>query len=252
MRHSAPPTASHRLLLVFSWLQLPKIIRSSKKECYQLSRLNTFMYVNISDIYTQSENFLNRLFRMRMKVVGLVQLECRPRDLLWGCFLRNITMNFHSAQSGPWTDVSARLHNHTKYFPFSATKESATAFLEENVKSLPHHTMKFSAHSPHKLILLEVQPLVRPDRLRSWSGETEAPVDLFRSGSQVLRHWRSPKGQGLLQKEGHPRYAILPQDFELFERLSQSFEWKSSCFHRAFNENQPAFVDLSIKDILLL
>ena len=57
--------------------------------------------------------------RPKDKVVGLVQLECHPRDLLRGCFLRNITMNFHSGQSGPWTNVSARLHNDTKYFPFS-------------------------------------------------------------------------------------------------------------------------------------
>ena len=45
-----------------------------------------------------------------------------------------------------------------------------------------------------------------------------------KAGWQMLRDWRSPKGQGLLQKEGPPGYAILSQNFELFERLSQSFE----------------------------
>ena len=39
--------------------------------------------------------------------------------------------------------------------------------------------------------------------------------------------------------------------YALFERLSQGFERKSSCFRRAFNESHLAFVELSTKDILL-
>ena len=40
--------------------------------------------------------------------------------------------------------------------------------------------------------------------------------------------------------------------YTLFERISQSFELKSSCFHKAFNESHPdpAFVELSTKAIL--
>ena len=39
--------------------------------------------------------------------------------------------------------------------------------------------------------------------------------------------------------------------YALFERLSQGFERKSSCFRRAFNESHLAFVELSTKAILL-
>ena len=40
--------------------------------------------------------------------------------------------------------------------------------------------------------------------------------------------------------------------YAFFERLSHSFEQKSSCFRRAFNESHPDFVELSSKDILIL
>ena len=39
--------------------------------------------------------------------------------------------------------------------------------------------------------------------------------------------------------------------YALFERLSQGFQRKPSCFRRAFNKSHPAFVDLSTKAILL-
>ena len=39
--------------------------------------------------------------------------------------------------------------------------------------------------------------------------------------------------------------------YALFERLSQGFQQKPSCFLRAFNESHPAFVELSTKVILL-
>ena len=39
--------------------------------------------------------------------------------------------------------------------------------------------------------------------------------------------------------------------YTFFERLSQGFEQKSSCFRRAFNESHPAFEELSTKAILL-
>ena len=71
------------------------------------------------------------------------------------------------------------------------------------------------------------------------------------------REQRSPKGQGLLRKEGPPTYAILSQNnsivviYTLFERLSQDFQRKPSCLRRAFNKSNPAFVDLSTKALLL-
>ena len=40
--------------------------------------------------------------------------------------------------------------------------------------------------------------------------------------------------------------------YAFFERLSQGFQRKPSCFHRAFNEGHPVFVELSSKAILLL
>ena len=39
--------------------------------------------------------------------------------------------------------------------------------------------------------------------------------------------------------------------YALFERLSQGFQRKPSCFRRPFNENHPAFIELSMKAILL-
>ena len=77
---------------------------------------------------------------------------------------------------------------------------------------------------------------------------------------------RSTKGQGLLQKEGPPTYAILSQNLVLsrFTRflkgfhkaLNEShpafnFQRKLSCFRRAFNESYPSIVELSTIAILL-
>ena len=58
----------------------------------------------------------------------------------------------------------------------------------------------------------------------------------------MLRDLRSPKGQGLLQKEGPPTFVAKPSIvaiYVLFERLSQGFEQK------------PSYFQLSTKDILL-
>ena len=48
------------------------------------------------------------------------------------------------------------------------------------------------------------------------------------------RERRSPKGQGLLRKEGPPKYAILSQNLVLsrFTRFLKGF-------HRTFNESHP-------------
>ena len=54
------------------------------------------------------------------------------------------------------------------------------------------------------------------------------------------RKRRSPKGQGLLWKEGPPTYAILSQNLVL-SRLTCVLNG----FHRALNESHPAFVKLS-------
>ena len=65
------------------------------------------------------------------------------------------------------------------------------------------------------------------------------------------RERRSPKGQGLLRKEGPPTYAILSRNLVLsrFTRFLKGF-------HRAFNKSHPApiepvFLELSTKAILL-
>ena len=60
------------------------------------------------------------------------------------------------------------------------------------------------------------------------------------------REQRSPKGQGLLRKEGPPTYAIVSRNLVLsrFTRFLKGF-------HRAFNESHPAFLELSTKAILL-
>ena len=65
-------------------------------------------------------------------------------------------------------------------------------------------------------------------------------------GWQMLRERRSPKGQGLLRKEGPPTYAILSQN-SVFSRFTHFLK----DFHRALNESHPAFVELSTKAILL-
>ena len=89
---------------------------------------------------------------------------------------------------------------------------------------------------------------------------------------------RSTKGQGLLRKEGHPTYAILSRNLVLsrftgflkghhrafyeshpalgvfslkVSLLLKGFQQKLSCFLRAFNESNLAFVELSKKAILL-
>ena len=57
---------------------------------------------------------------------------------------------------------------------------------------------------------------------------------------------RSPKGQGLLRKEGPPTYDILSRNFLLlrFTRFLKGFR-------RALNESHPAFVEHSTTAILL-
>ena len=45
---------------------------------------------------------------IRQRVAWLARssgLEFAPRDLLWRCFFRKITMNFHSAWSASWTTI---------------------------------------------------------------------------------------------------------------------------------------------------
>ena len=61
------------------------------------------------------------------------------------------------------------------------------------------------------------------------------------------RERRSPKGQGLLQKEGPPTYAILSQNLVLSQ-----FTCFLKGFHRAFYESHPALGELSTKVSLLL
>ena len=53
------------------------------------------------------------------------------------------------------------------------------------------------------------------------------------------RERRSPKGQGLLRKEGPPTYAILSQNSVLLQ-----FTRFLKGFHRALNKSHPAFVEL--------
>ena len=60
------------------------------------------------------------------------------------------------------------------------------------------------------------------------------------------REQRSPKGQGLLRKEGPPTYAVLSRNW-----VMSRFTHFLKGIHRAFNESHPAFVDLSTKTILL-
>ena len=63
------------------------------------------------------------------------------------------------------------------------------------------------------------------------------------------RDRRSPKGQGLLRKEGPPTYAILSRNLEL-SRYTRFMNGH----HRAFNESQlsqPAFEGLPTKVSLL-
>ena len=66
------------------------------------------------------------------------------------------------------------------------------------------------------------------------------------AGWQMLREQRSPKGQGLLRKEGPPTYAILSRNL-----VMSRFTHFLKGFHRAFNESHPAFEELSMKAILL-
>ena len=64
---------------------------------------------------------------------------------------------------------------------------------------------------------------------------------------------RSPKGQGLLRKEGPPKYANLVDKlsivaiYALYERPPKSFLRKSSYFESVFNERQLAFEGHSTK-----
>ena len=50
------------------------------------------------------------------------------------------------------------------------------------------------------------------------------------------REQRSPKGQGLLRKEGPPTYAILSRNL-----VMSRFTHFLTGFHRAFNKSHPAF-----------
>ena len=61
---------------------------------------------------------------------------------------------------------------------------------------------------------------------------------MFTAGCQMLRERRSPKGQGLIRKEGPPTYAILLRNLVL------------SQFTRNERHPDPAFVELSTKAIL--
>ena len=61
----------------------------------------------------------------------------------------------------------------------------------------------------------------------------------------MLRERRSPKGQGLLRKEGPPTNANLLRNLV----LSQFTPFLKG-FHRALNESHPAFIELSMKVIL--
>ena len=60
---------------------------------------------------------------------------------------------------------------------------------------------------------------------------------------------RFTKGPSLLRKEGPPTFAILSRNLVLsrFDWLSQSFERKTSCFRRGFNESHHTFWELSTK-----
>ena len=61
------------------------------------------------------------------------------------------------------------------------------------------------------------------------------------------RERRSPKGQGLLLKEGPPTYAILSRKLVLLQ-----FMRFLKGFRRTLNKSHPAFVEHSTKVILLL
>ena len=85
---------------------------------------------------------------------------------------------------------------------------------------------------------------------------SEMLVISHKAGWQMLRERRSTKSQGLLRKEGPLTYTIVAKPrivsiYAFFERLSQGFQRKTSCFHRAFKESHLAFVELSTKAILL-
>ena len=73
------------------------------------------VFVNKALEWLLSENnemfflFLSLFFdfsQIRQRVAWSSGLEeCAPRDLLWRCFFRKITMNFHSAWSASWTTI---------------------------------------------------------------------------------------------------------------------------------------------------
>ena len=91
------------------------------------------------------------------------------------------------------------------------------------------------------------------------SNSSESPVSADSAGTSTklmvvdrvahvarARERRSPKGQGLLRKEGPPTYAILSRNLVL-SRFSHFLKG----FYRAFNKSHPAFKELSTKAILL-
>ena len=81
------------------------------------------------------------------------------------------------------------------------------------------------------------------------------------SGWQMLRDRRTggPRKVRVFYERKDPQHTLFCRSefsfvaiYSLFERLSQSFQRKPSCFCRAFNESHPdpAFVELSTKAIL--
>ena len=135
---------------------------------------------------------------------------------------------------------------------------------EDKAESQEIPAMKLTEIPTMKLTEIPTMKLIRntnhetdwnSNQETDWNSNHETYKKYQPSGWQMLREQRSLKGQGLLRKEGPPTYAILSRNLVLsrfFERLSQGFRRKLSCFRRAFNETHPAFVELSMKAILLL
>ena len=83
-------------------------------------------------------------------------------------------------------------------------------------------------------ILIDWSWLILVDADWWWQGWGSAGVALHeRSGSSTKG--RTPNIRYFVAKP------CIVAIYALFERLSQGFEWKSSCFRRAFNESHPMF-----------
>ena len=103
-------------------------------------------------------------------------------------------------------------------------------------QGLIRHNSLFSA-----LYLNETMWLYSYQRVAMWSNKLDLDKDSTSRSSRVADvegpqdQW-SPKGQGLLRKEGPPTYAILLRNLVLsrFTRFLKGF-------HRALNESHPAF-----------